>query len=174
VRLGIATLLGASAAALAGPSAVLADCAVPPELKVALATAQVAFVGTVNRTEGDDRWAHVDVEEIWSGPDLPETVVVVGALVADGVTPDDRTFRAGVRYLFLPTRDADGTLRDNGCTSTTEWIDEMAIFRPESARAPKADPASGFLDALLPVGVALLAALGLLLIGFAARGREGD
>jgi hypothetical protein len=165
----------AALAMLTAPATSLASCIQPPPIEQALRDAEIVFVGTVISTENGDRWATVEIEEIWKGPDQPASVLVKGGPGGGAATSIDRTFQIGVKYLFLPSPDG-ATLVDNACTSTTPWSDGLQALRPAGARAPLAatEGESGFdFGAIMaPVGVALAVAAVLLLIGLAARSRQ--
>lgn len=122
---------------LGDPGPAMASCAVPPPLPEAIAAAQLVFVGTVDAVR-DETIAHFRVEEIWVGPDLTE-VTIHGGEGGGTVTSVDRSFVAGQRYLVLPYADG-ATLRDNACTNTQVWTDELAELRPADART--VDPAT--------------------------------
>lgn len=135
-----------------------ADCSAPPPLKKALASAQIAFVGTVTGLEHDGRTATFRVEEVWKGGVVGETLVVNGGpalaelekaeregnMVATSV---DRTYEAGVRYLVVPYDASGAVLKDNACSSTQPYTSELDRFRPAGASAPtfgpKLAPAAG-------------------------------
>jgi hypothetical protein len=171
VLAGIAALLVAAL-----PGTATASCVILPSLAESIRAAEVVIVGTVTATENRDRWASIAVEEIWKGPDLPPNVIVRGGPAGDTASSVDRTFDAGVRYLFLVSLDGQGGLADNACSQTTPWDDGLAASRPADARAPSAiddtagagDPA----DLIVPALVALLVAAVLLGIGLLARGRH--
>ena len=160
------------------PSAVLADCMMPPPVQEAAATNDVVFVGTVTETSNQNRWASVNVEEIWRGPELPATVIVRGGADAGaggGISSVDRTYQAGVKYLFFPYADDQGNLADNTCTNTVEWSADLAQIRPATVRQPAgANQEEGGFDVaglVAPLGVALLVGGLLLGAGLLARGR---
>jgi hypothetical protein len=165
----------AALAFLLTPSAVLADCMMPAPVKEAAQTAEVVFIGTVTETTNRDSWASVAVEEIWRGPDLPATVVVKGGSGGDGISSVDRSFQAGVKYLFFPYADEQGDLADNSCTNTIEWSADLAQVRPASVRQPVgSNEEKGGFDVggvIAPLGVALLVGGVLLGAGLLARGR---
>lgn len=135
-----AALIVVSAAALvvlAGVGPASASCAMPPPLEEAVAAAPIAFVGTAEDVR-DGTIARFRVEEIWAGPELVE-VTIHGGEGEGAATSVDRSFREGERYLVLPhTVGAD--LRDNSCSSTQEWTEELAQHRPAEARM--VDPAA--------------------------------
>jgi hypothetical protein len=170
--------LAAGVTALAfvvGPSAVLADCMMPAAVGEAAATAEIVFVGTVTETTNRNSWANVAVEEVWRGPDMPATVVVKGGSGGDGISSVERSFQAGVKYLFFPYADEQGGLADNICTNTVEWSADLAQIRPANPREPLgASGSEGGFDVgsvVAPLGVAVLVAGVLLLAGLLARGR---
>ncbi len=177
-RLVLAAVLSGPLLLALGPAVALADCMLPPPIEEAVKTADIVFVGTVAQTTNRDSWASVEVTEVWRGPDQPLAVVVRGGPPGNAATSVDRTFEAGVTYLFFPYLEPDVGLADNSCTSTTRWTDELAALRPADSRAPiGADPDAGGFDFgafLVPLGVALVVGGALLLAGLAARGRGAD
>ena len=170
--------MAAGAAALAlvlTPSSALADCMMPAPVQEAAQKAEVLFVGTVTETTKRNTWASVAVEEVWRGPDLPATVVVKGGSGGDGMSSVDRSFQAGVKYLFFPYATEGGDLADNTCTNTVEWSPDLEGVRPASVRQPlggNEEPGGFYLAGVVaPLGVALLVAGALLVTGLLARGR---
>lgn len=140
-----ATLLILLAAALAvlatTPRPALASCISPPPLDEAIAQAPMVFVGTVEAVEHGGGVATFAVEEVWVGDDLTR-VTVHGAQEPGAVTSIDRTFMAGERYLVFPMPEGS-VLKDNSCTSTQVWSEELAAFRPADARTVDAGAAPG-------------------------------
>lgn len=114
-----------------------ASCAPPPPMKRAMAEAPAVFVGQVVSTTNEDRWAVVDVEEVWKG-DVPERVEVRGG-PADPpgrlsvVSSVDRDFKNGRRYLFVPYRRKGDVFLDNICTRTTRYSGRLDKYRPAGA-----------------------------------------
>ncbi len=150
-----------------------------PDLAAAIASGDPVFVGTVTGVRNNDRWALVLVEEIWSGPDLPDTVEVHGSEIVDPNTwtDIDRTYLAGRRYLFDPDP-LKGVLRDHACTGTSLWVDDLLRFRPAGVRAPAAADVATT-ESVDPLGVvgppAVAGGAGLALLGVVtalARGRR--
>ena len=176
LRLTFAGSLVLAALLAAWPGAVLADCAEPPDIKQAVATADIVFVGTVTDVTNNGRWAQVTVGAVWRGPDQPATLLIRGGPEGNTATSVDRSFEAGVTYLFVPYVDPETkTLADNSCTSTTQWRQELDDLRPSDARPPTGSTpaAAGFdLSPLLPVAVALIVFGVILGIGLLARGRQ--
>jgi hypothetical protein len=154
---------------VASAAPALADCMMPPPVEQAVQRAEIAFVGTVMSVANGGRWATVAVDEIWVGPDLPSIISVRGGPEGNSATSVDRSFTAGTRYLFMPFI-AEGTLQDNSCSSTTEFIADHAKLRPANARLPLASetvPLTSFdpMSMLLPV--ALVVGAGALVFGAA-------
>lgn len=165
---------------LLAPGAALASCVMPPPLADSLNDATTIFVGTVTRTTEMDRWAEVAVEEVWKGPDVAATVMVKGGAGGNTGTSIDRTFKAGVRYLFVPQGDGADGFGDNACSPTTEWTADLQAMRPATVRAPiggdaTQDPegAGDLISGIVgPVALVAIVSLVLLGIGLLARGRQ--
>ena len=175
-RLTLTTVLAATGfAMLAAPSAVFADCMMPPPVEEAAKTAEIVFVGTVAETSNHNSWASVVVEETWRGPDQPAAVIVKGGPAGNMATSVDRFFEVGLKYLFFPYADEAGGLADNGCTNTVEWTADLAQLRPADARQPLgatvAEEGFDLAGAIAPLGVAVLVGGALLVAGLLARGR---
>ena len=165
-------------AGLLAPGPLNASCALPPGANgPVLDDAEIVIVGTVRATAEAGRWATVVVHEVWRGPELPAELLVKGGEGGNMWTSVDRTYEVGVRYLFAVTGGGDGALRDNACSATTEWSEDLGVLRPADARTPtgetSADVAGIDLGGIVPVvlGVAIVAAA-LLGAGLVARGRE--
>lgn len=157
LRLVAALALAAGLYAVSAQPVQATFCALP-DIAAAVTAGDPVFVGTVTGVRNNDRWALVRVGEIWSGPDLPDTVEVRGSEIVDpnAWTDVDRTFLAGRRYLFeLDVQ--NGRLRDHACTGTSLWVDELERFRPESVRSPAAfdDAAAGLDPSALAAPLAL-------------------
>jgi len=158
---------GAALAETFAPGPVIADCQMAPPIEEAVRTAELAFVGTVTEVANGGRSASVRVEEVWRGGEMPASVTVLGGMDPAQPMEDDRTFEAGVRYLFLPFA-IDRQLVDNICSATRPWVDELEAVRPAGVQtpAPTAAPAAlGPLSAVADLALPLLTAL---LIGGAA------
>lgn len=125
-----------SLAALAAPAGASASCALPPPGADPWASADAVFVGTVTSVANFERWATVEVEEVWKGPDQPAVVVVRGGPEGNTATSVDRTYAVGMKYVF-GVLVSDGNLHDNSCSSTApaDAVDLDAL-RPADARAP--------------------------------------
>lgn len=160
------------------PATALGSCAMAPNLEESVQTADMVFVGTVTETSNRNSWASVQVEEVWRGPDQERNVVVKGGPPGNAATSVDRSFEAGVRYLFFPSVDPALGLADNSCSSTTPWTEAMVALRPADAREPiGAEPEAAGFDLgglLVPIGVAVFVGGALFLAGLVARGRRAD
>jgi hypothetical protein len=174
----LALLLPAVAfALLSAPGTVLADCMAPPPIEEAVRQGEVVFTGTVVAVADQGRRATVEVDEVWRGPDLAATTVVLGGQ-GEGFTSVDRTYEIGMTYVFFPSIDPETrALVDNLCTNTTPWQDDYEKLRPAEARPPLGEPngeSAGFdVASLVPIGGLVLAvAAVLLVVGLVARGRE--
>jgi hypothetical protein len=175
LRLALVTV-AAAVALVAIPSATVASCRLAPDIKTAVLSADIVFVGTVTATSNRDSWATVAVEEVWRGPDQPAEVVVKGGPAGNAATSVDRTFEVGVKYLFFPYVDPAVGLSDNSCTSTIQWSDDLLALRPSDARtsAGVTGTETGFdVGGLLgPLAVAVVVAGVLLAVGLLARSRQ--
>lgn len=132
----LAVLVVACAAGTAMAMPAAASCALDGRtLDDVLAAADVVFVGTVADVRHDTT-AQFDVEEVWKG-DVPARVTVQGGPDGPGIaTSVDRSWRPGTRYLVVP-RVVAGELRDDQCSPTREWTDELEEFRPATAGPPQ-------------------------------------
>lgn len=120
-----------------------ASCAGLPPLPARLSGASVAFVGTVLATARQDRLALVRVETIWKGPALPPLIEVNGSPALPGsplifgggsATSDDRRYKIGERYLFIPT--SGPPFLESECSGTAPYSAVVATFSPAVARSP--------------------------------------
>jgi hypothetical protein len=153
------------------PGTAAASCQEFPPLEQHLAQAEVVFVGTVSGITDERRTALVEVEEVWSGPELPARVTVHGGFEDLGFTTADRYFDEGVRYLFAPSLNA-GRLEDNSCTATREWTDDLVALRPSVVATPvpaESDAGPGIGLPGLAVGLAILAVGALSIVAFRRR-----
>ncbi len=116
-----------------GPA--LADCMPAPGLEQAIGESDRVFVGTVASVEHDGRSAMVEVRDVWRGAEMAATVTVVGGQDPAQPMEDDRTFEAGITYLFLPSL-IDGRMVDSICSATTPWTESLVALRPVDAHTP--------------------------------------
>ncbi len=141
---------------------------------VAVAGAEVLFVGfaTANRERG--AYTKFSVEEVWKGPNLAPTVWVQGGqdqgpwplnnfiAVASG---NDVRFEVGERYLVAA--DAQ-TFRTHDCTAPQPFEPSLRQYAPVSIRGPTGEGLSGASappSLLLLNTVAILVIVGLALAG---------
>lgn len=120
-----------------------ASCAMAPPapgdavaMQRLIASAPVVFVGTVLSASQAGRLAEVHVEQVWNGPDLPQTVEArggPGASMPNGGSSIDRTYEAGRRYLFFPTNGSP-PFDDNQCSATMLYTPDLARYAPTTAR----------------------------------------
>lgn len=164
MRIGrsIAAALALAVSLLPGTAA--ASCGEMPPIDEHLSAAQIVFVGTVVSLTNADRTALVDVHEVWSGAALPAQVTVHGGMDdPQAMSSIDRTYSAGVRYLFAVTMQGD-RMSDDACTATREWTDELADLRPATVATPpplESDPGAGIpATAIAIAGAVLLIGLG--------------
>lgn len=123
----------AGALVLVWPGVAQASCAPQPPMRRAIQDAPSVFVGEVVGVTNASRWATVDVEEVWKGPDLPSEVEVrAGPVDPPGpfgsASSVDRTFAPGVTYLFVPYRGKGSVFYDNACTRTTRFRPDLKRF----------------------------------------------
>jgi len=174
MRLPVAlgTALGVVMGLVPGP--VLASCAEFPPVADHLDRAEVVFVGTVIGLVHDGRTAEVAVEEVWRGQEVPPRVTVYGAAVPEDpsmMTSVDRTYESDARYLFAVTLE-DGRLRDDSCTATRRWTDDLAALRPTSVATPELterSPLDGLPAPAIGIALAVLAIGAVSLLAFRAR-----
>lgn len=103
-----------------------------------ISQAGVVFVGTVASVDRTHEVAQFDVEEIWRGPNLPESVPVNG-----GGMPPYR-WQIGLRYLVIPAVTDRGELVVRGCwPPTSVYRPEFDALRPANAHPPQGPPTSG-------------------------------
>jgi hypothetical protein len=189
-RVALALALLALPATLASPAITLADCMMPPPIAEAVKSADMVFLGTVTSTANRNSWATVEIEEVWVGPDMPAEVLIKGGPAGNAATSVDRSFEAGMKYLFFPYIDEGGEVRpgelpelasglaDNSCTPTTQWSVDLEALRPADVRAPlgatTTTESTGIdLSGLVaPIAAGLVVAALLLGIGLLARGRQ--
>jgi hypothetical protein len=164
----LATAILALIAWTAMPTPANASCVVVGSVEAMVADSGAAFVGVVEAVTNQDRWATVRVEEVWHGPITSATVEVRGGPEPGAGSSADRTYRAGVRYLFTVSV-RDGTLVDSICSMTTDWRAELLEMRPPTARAVDAAMTVGPSD---PAGISrwILPALAVIVVGVAIFG----
>jgi len=133
LALGALTALGNAQARPA-----VASCVGWSSLPRLLATAPVVFVGKVVALQDHSTTAIVRVEDVWRGKHIHRRVEVLGSPSRGMVrTDEDRRFRAGVRYLFVPWDASRGVLfQDNACTATQRFTARLNRYRPQSAHRP--------------------------------------
>lgn len=187
----LATIPGILLVALVVPSLaraddgpIVTDCAPPPPLEKAAATADLVFLGVVTEIADGGRLATVAVKDVWRG-DLPPIVRVAGGQDPTNPAEDDRTFEPSAAYLFLPVISGDH-LVDSVCSSTTIWSDDLKVLRPANAHGPDPDAALAatpsasagplaFLGSFAgPMAIAALVGGGAIGLSFLVARRRGD
>jgi len=144
-----------------------ASCALPAPLEDRIGDARVVFVGTVVETSNLERNADVRVEKIWLGERLPQRVEVHGGEQSANVgSSADREWVDGRRYLFV-LDDTTSPFKDDACSATTEYTDEVASLEPEGTVGPIASEPGSFSPWILLGGG--LVVLGVLQARRAAR-----
>lgn len=168
-------LLAVGAIYVIGTAGAAASCVMPRPLPEAVASAPLVFVGTVVSTSDGDRVAHVKVESIWKGPNLPAYVDVHGSPVSGFSTASsvDRRYRAGEQDLFVLFSDQP-PYQDNSCSVTQPYTAALAALAPSDARSPASPTAGEQIQNLvsqfwLPVGIAALAIAVAVFIGLRRR-----
>src|ERR1700730_14047415 len=114
-----------------------ASCATAGPIAQRLQAATVVFVGRVVTTTNQGRTARVRVEQ--GRKAAPVSDLLTGKRGSDGTgvaSSVDRSFNAGARYLFVPTRDG-GQFRDNACSATVEYSGALAPFAPDTVTLPR-------------------------------------
>lgn len=166
----VATLMSATVLVVALPRPASASCA--GELADLIADMETVFVATA--LEQGPRFARVEVDEVWRGPDLAPSVSVQTAaavtwwplrLVEKTRTSVDAELVPGTRYL-IATHDG---FRTNACLvapASDPFVDRLA---PQDAREPVATGQTGAnpsnLDGPLGVVLALVILVVLPIIG---------
>lgn len=123
-----------------------ASCAGLPPLARAVRDAPVVFVGTVVDLTNADRWATVEVTDVWKG-DVAASVEVRGGQAdppgpMNVVSSVDRSYREDKTYLFVLDSGTGEGFLDNACTATTVYEEEMERLRPANAAPPEAASAA--------------------------------
>ncbi len=125
------------AAIAAVPQPALASCAEIPDLETAFADADVVFIGVVTELSNANRTAEMQVEEVWKGPALPQTVTVNGTPdLSSSATSVDRTYELGT-YIVFPVN-STSPFEDNACTLTQETSAALDVIAPNSVETPDA------------------------------------
>lgn len=112
--------LATTAVLVLQPSAAQAECANPPDLEEALRRAPAAFVGEVTQAGLDSDETTVEVQWIWKGPDLPETLVLQTPSGSTTTGEAAFRFRAGTTYIVL-LEDTTGPLAVGECSGTRRY-----------------------------------------------------
>jgi hypothetical protein len=159
VKIGLRSAGLAVAFACLGAGPVAADCQPVDSVQAALESAEVAFVGTAVAVSEARSSATFRVEETWVGTVGPQ-VEVFGLNGGRGVSEDDRTWQAGLRYLVIPYV-IGGQLADHLCSGTTRWTNELVELRPPGtvAAAAAEAPAPPPWPVLLAVASVLVVAI---------------
>ena len=132
-----AVVLAAIVATLFAADPAEASCGPSAPTPQRLQEATVAFVGRVETTTNEGRTAHVRVEQVWKGAPVSDRITVQGGPDDENARSSvDRSFRAGVRYLFMPER-AGGQFRDTSCSGTVEYSSAVAQFVPDTVTLPR-------------------------------------
>jgi hypothetical protein len=136
-----------------GPTAVLASCAVTPQLATAIRDAPAVFVGTVTFVDHGGRVATVHVEDVWKGRVAAGVQVVGTPDLNAGATTVDRYYTVGQKYLFVPFAGNGDRFQDNNCTLTQPYATGLAGFRPSDAVGPPPAPGPSAATAPRPQSV---------------------
>lgn len=180
MRRTLATVLTVLALMVAGASSARASCAPPPPMPAAIDDAAEVFVGTVQDTTNSDRWATVEVSEVWKGDVAALVEVQAGPKDPPGpmgvASSVDRTFDEGKTYLFVPHGGSGTEFKDSSCSRTTVYREALDRFRPPSPSHPADEATSsddGSSSAPWWIAGALAAALAAV-AAFAARRRAAS
>jgi hypothetical protein len=149
-----------------------ASCGTPGPMPQRLQEATVVFVGRVVTTTNKGRTAHVRVEQVWKGAPVSDRVTVKGGPDDESARSSvDRSFRAGVRYLFVPER-AGAQYRDTSCSATVEYSGALAQFVPDTVTLPRRS-STGSSGLARQAAIALAVVLIALIVSVAvSRGRR--
>jgi len=135
LRVMVSVMVVAGAVAVSSQPA-FASCAEIPDLETAYADAEVVFIGVVTDISNNDRTVTMQVEEVWKGPALPETVVVNGGPAdSSSFTSVDRTYESGT-YVVFPVNTSP-PFKDNACTLTQKTSAALDVINPTSAESPE-------------------------------------
>ena len=142
-----------------------------------LGSARAVFVGTVTEVSNGSRDAVVEVEWVWKGRGIEETVLVHGTSAdeASGLG-NDRSFQVGVKYLIASRTSQQPYVADL-CTATRTWqgagsiipvnlqneVGTAAPTLPEPVTQSVADQGSLLDSAWWPIAMGALLVVG---IGF--------
>ncbi len=111
------------------PQQALASCAELPDLETGFADADVVFIGIVTELSNNNRTATMQVEQVWKGQALPETVVVHGGPGgSDAFTSVDRAYELGT-YIVFPVNSTP-PFQDNACTLTQRTTTALDVINP--------------------------------------------
>jgi len=134
-----ASLLAASETFVATSEVAAASCGAIPKMVRAIKHAPAVFVGEVQDVRSRRRWATVAVREVWKGKVSERVEVRSGEFDAPGglttISSVDRFYDAGSTYLFVPFAREGDVFKDNACTRTTRYRDELQTFRPSGSSA---------------------------------------
>ena len=157
-----------------------ASCVAPRPFPREIEDAPAVFVGTVVDAENENRWAMVEVSDVWKGEVDDRVEVRAGPKDPPGpmstITSVDRSYKEGTAYLFVPFRGSGDLFRDNICTRTTVYKPSLDRFRPASAETapgpteglPPDEDASAWVFA----GVGVVAVALAVLVARAMKGRN--
>jgi hypothetical protein len=147
-----------------------ASCATAGAVPQRLQEAEVVFVGRVVTTSDKGRTARVRVEQVWKGAPISDRVTVRGGAEGNAASSVDRSFNAGVRYLFVPSRDG-GQFRDSSCSATVEYSGALAQFAPDTVTLPRRS-STGSSGLARQAAIALVVVLGGVILSVAASRRR--
>jgi hypothetical protein len=154
-----------------GPTAVLASCAVTPQLAASISDAPAVFVGIVTSVDHAGRVAAVRVQDVWKGRVSANVQVVGTPDLNAGATSVDRYYTVAQKYLFIPFAGSGDRFQDNNCTLTQPYSAGLAAFRPSDAAAPPPVPETSSWP-LFAVGGGLIVLIVVILLAIAQRRRH--
>ena len=117
MRFGFLTMLSFAFILMMTGPVVAAGCENQPDLVTALERADSVFVARITSVSDGGASASAEVEAIWKGPDLEQTVNLDGGDSGDKVSGRTRIHLVGQRYLVV-TAWSRHAFNDDLCTAT--------------------------------------------------------
>lgn len=136
----LAVLVAIAALAGGGPAGAGTGCTAVESIESGLAGSDLVVVGVVQTIGDGGRSATVAVDEVWKGDPANTTIEVSGG-TPGAISPSDRVFMLGSRYLLFASAGEGGGWTDHACSATRVWDDSLGAFRP--AAEPSTTTTSG-------------------------------